>query len=644
MCGICGEFRYAGAQDPVDGETLARMGQSLHHRGPDDDGLYLSPDRRLGMAFRRLSIVDLASGSQPMANEDQSVWVVFNGEIYNHLELRQELEQKGHVFRTRSDTESLVHLYEEVGPELVHRLRGMFAFALWDARKGRLLLARDRLGIKPLYYSLANGRLIFSSEIKALFRHPSCSPALDIQAMYDYLSFATTPAPATLFRGVHKLAPGHRMLVQCDGEVLVERYWDPLVAFDGSEQRLAEGDYVERLRALLSESIRLRMMSDVPFGVFLSGGLDSSLNLALMSQMMNRPVDTFSVAIQGQERFDELAEARAVAQAFGASYHQVVIGEQDFLEALPSVVYHQDEPLADPVCVPLYYLARLARQNGTIVVQVGEGADELFCGYRGYAQFVRFNERVWRPYAALPEPVRQAAYWLASPLLGLMKRDFMRRGTQNGELFWGGAVAFWELEKAALLARNGVHEASSRVLEPIYERYDDRRPRAPLLDRMLYLELHLRLPELLLMRVDKMTMAHSVEARVPFLDHKLVEFALTVPPDLKLRDGTTKYLLKRAAKGLVPDRVIERSKMGFCGSATNMLSPALLHAAESDVLASPLAREWFDLHYVKRLFAASHQGQGDNNFRLWNLWNLALWHREWFEGGAGPHHGDTECK
>lgn len=633
MCGICGELRF-GQGEAVEAATLVRMADALRHRGPDDDGLHLSPDRRFGIAFRRLSIVDLATGAQPMSNEDGSVWVVFNGEIYNHQALRAELERRGHVYRSRADTECLVHLYEDYGPDLVHHLRGMFAFALWDERAGRLLLARDRLGIKPLYYATLGGRLLFASEIKALLRHPALGKELDAEALYHYLTFATTPAPRTLFSNVHKLAPGHLLMAGSDGAVSVRRYWDPLVAFQAVESPRAEAECVERLRGLLRESVRLRMMSDVPFGVYLSGGLDSSLNVALMSELMDRPVDTYSVAIEGQDRFNELDQARAVARHFGARHREVVVGEREFLEALPAIVYHQDEPLADPVCVPLYYLARLTRASGTIVVQVGEGSDELFCGYRGYVQFLEFYRRAWRPFRALPSAARLAAWSALGRLLSPTQRDFLRRGVDGGEVFWGGAVAFWETEKRALLARDGFAHSSASAIVPIYAHYDQHRPDAHQLDRMTYLELHLRLPELLLMRVDKMTMAHSVEARVPYLDHKLVEFALTVPPELKLRNGTTKYLLKQAARGIVPDWVIERRKMGFCGSASNMLSPGLLAVAERDVLTSPLARAWFDLEYVRRLFLASQQGAADYNFRLWNLWNLALWHRVWFESPA----------
>ena len=343
-----------------------------------------------------------------MSNEDDSIWLVYNGEIYNHADHRPGLEARGHRFRSRCDAEVILHLYEEYGPDCVHHLRGMFAFALWDSRRRRLLLVRDRIGVKPLYFAALPNALLFGSEIKALFGHPALAPRLNEDALSLYLTFAATPAPGTLFEGVQKLPPGHRLIVDADsGQRTLERYWQPLPDPDVLAHRRSPEEYVERLEALVRESIGLRMMSDVPYGAFLSGGVDSSLNVALMAELADRPVSTFSVAIEGDAASDELGFARAVAERYGTDHHEVVVGDQDFLDYLPQLVWHQDEPLADPVCVPLHAISEEARRNGTKVVQVGEGADELFAGYTSYAFFTDFHRRVWQPYRIVPGFLRQ---------------------------------------------------------------------------------------------------------------------------------------------------------------------------------------------------------------------------------------------
>ena len=364
-----------------------RMAETLVHRGPDDHGAWSASGGRVALAHRRLSIIDLSTAaSQPMGSDDGQVQLVFNGEIYNHADHRPSLEQHGHQYRTHADTETIVHLYEEYGEDCVDYLRGMFGFAIWDERREQLFLARDRIGVKPLYYTVRDGAFLFASEIKALLTHPLVARELDREALHHYLTFAATPAPWTLFNGIKKMPPGHVMTVSASGGIKMRRYWDP-GAFREDDAPRPEWEYVERLREKLRESVRLRMMSDVPFGVFLSGGLDSSLNVGLMSELMDRPVDTFSVNIEGDDASDEFQWARRVAKEFGANHHEVTIDDQTFVDFFPKMVFHQDEPLADPVCVPIYYVADLARKNGTIVVQVGEGSDELFCGYTGWQQY-----------------------------------------------------------------------------------------------------------------------------------------------------------------------------------------------------------------------------------------------------------------
>ena len=637
MCGICGVLNLAPDADAVSEPLLRRMTDSLRHRGPDADGFYVAPDQSLGLGFRRLSIVDLVTGDQPMANEDGSVWLVFNGEIYNHAAHRPGLEARGHRFRSRCDAEVILHLYEDLGPDCVHELRGMFAFAIWDSRRRQLLLARDRIGVKPLYFARTPGALLFGSEIKALFEHGGISPRLNEAALSLYLTFAATPAPQTLFEGIQKLPPGHRLLVdQPTGTQRLERYWEPLP--DPRERAMIRDpeEYVQRLGTLVRESIGLRMMSDVPYGAFLSGGVDSSLNVALMAELADRPVSTFSVAIEGDPASDELVFARKVAERYGTRHHEVVIGEKDFLEYLPNLVWHQDEPLADPVCVPLHAISEAARTSGTRVIQVGEGSDELFSGYTSYAFFTDFHRRVWRPYMHLPGPLRRAAASSLGPLLTLDKADVLLRGADHGELFWGGAVPFYDAHKRRLLG--GVNDAAGRqAVAAMYAEIDRQVPGATQLDRMIGIELRQRLPELLLMRVDKVTMGSSLEARVPYLDHKLVEFALAIPASVKYRDSVTKWVLKRVAERVgLPRSLVYRPKRGFCGSASNMLSARLLERAESDILDSEFARSRFDLNFVRAMFAEQRAGRADHNFRVWTLWNLVAWHARWLERAVSP--------
>jgi asparagine synthase (glutamine-hydrolysing) len=632
MCGICGVVNLRSAAPPVGAATLRAMADTLRHRGPDAEGIYVGPHQDVGFGFRRLSIIDLATGDQPMANEDESLWMVFNGEIYNHAAHRPGLEARGHRFRSQCDAEVILHLYEELGPDCIHQLRGMFAFALWDSRRRQLLLARDRIGVKPLYFATTSDALIFGSEIKSLFAHPSLEPRLNDAALSLYLTFAATPAPKTLFERVQKLPPGHRLIVDgTTGGWRLERYWQPLPDPEEKARRRAPEEYVERVEALVRESIGLRMMSDVPYGAFLSGGVDSSLNVALMAELADRPVSTFSVAIEGDPNSDELHFARSVAERYGTQHHEVVIGEQDFLEYLPELVWHQDEPLADPVCVPLHAISEAARESGTRVIQVGEGADELFSGYTSYAFFTDFHRRVWRPYAALPRVVRHAAASAIGPLLRDDRSDVLMRASEGGELFWGGAIPFYDAHKRRLI--HGEDGAGRLAIAALYADVDSNVPHASQLDRMIGIELRQRLPELLLMRVDKVTMGSSLEARVPYLDHKLVELALAIPADVKYRDGVTKWVLKRVAERVgVARELIYRPKRGFCGSASNMLSPRLLARAEQDILDSPFARERFDLSFVRRMLAEQRAGRADHNYRLWTLWNLVAWHACWFEG------------
>jgi asparagine synthase (glutamine-hydrolysing) len=633
---------------------VARMRDQMEHRGPDDAGLYVSEDRRVGLGNRRLAIVDLSpAGRTPMPNEDGTIWVTFNGEIYNHEKLSPGLIERGHIYRSRTDTETIVHLYEERGLDFVADLEGDFAIGLWDERARTLVLARDRIGVKPLYYTLARGRLIFASEIKAILEHPEVARDMNEEALYHYLSFLTTPAPETLFAGIKKLPAGCMLTCDARGDMKVNRYWDALARdYDHDEHEAAA-----EVRRLLSESVEKRMMSDVPFGVFLSGGIDSTANVALMAGLVSQPVRTFTVGFRDNPEYNEIEQARDVAREYGTDHHEIIISQQEMLDFLPDLIFHQDEPIADPVCVPIYYVSKLARESGTKVIQVGEGSDELFCGYGDYARYLDIYDRLWRPLSRLPKPARRAMAALGEVLLNTSVEafptrwrkatpDLLRRLAEDEELFWSGAMVFDESHKRLLfkraarerinLRRNGTGEISSfQIVREDLDRLLASRPDADVLERIIYLEMKLRLSELLLMRVDKMTMATSVEARVPFLDHKLVEFAMGLPREMKYRDGQTKYILKRALEGIVPERVIKRKKRGFGAPINEWMLGRLGSFVESSLLNSSLRRrELFDYDFIKRMLREHKGGKINYSFFLWSLLNLSLWYDHWIEGRA----------
>ncbi|HEX8337768.1 MAG TPA: asparagine synthase (glutamine-hydrolyzing) [Pyrinomonadaceae bacterium] len=646
MCGICGVWEYGAAEGRVDLALVAAMRDRMPHRGPDDAGAELFDGGRLGLGFRRLSIIDLSpAGHQPMRGcEGSGVWLVFNGEIYNHAELREGLERRGHLYRSRTDSETIIHLYEERGLDFVNDIEGDFGLALWDEPRARLVLARDRVGVKPLYYRLGGGRLVFASEIKAILAHPSVAAELDEESLVHYLSFLTTPAPRTLFRGVGKLAAGHMLVCGRGGDVQTIRYWDalPPEAPSNGAPPTSEDEYRAEILRLLRGSIKKRMMSDVPFGVFLSGGVDSSANVALMAEQMSRPVETFTVAYRDHEELNELEAARDISRRFETSHHEVLIGEREMLDFLPDLVFHQDEPLADPVCVPLYYVSRLARESGTVVVQVGEGADELFSGYDKYVKYLRLYERFWRHAERLPAFARRAAGAVARPLVGAATgkseaAELARRFGAGESLFWGAAVVFDETLKGRLVSAEARARtaglSSYEVIREDLGRVARERPASDFLARMTYLELKLRLPELLLMRVDKMTMATSVEARVPFLDHHLVEYAMGVPRALKVEGRSGKHVLKRALEEVLPADVLYRRKRGFGAPVEGWFRGRAADELEARVMNSTLRRRGLlDYGFVARLFEEHRRGARDWGFQLWALLNLSLWYDRWIDG------------
>lgn len=642
MCGICGIWEYGASDGRVELPLVERMRDELTHRGPDDKGSLIFDDGRGGLGFRRLSIIDLSpAGNQPMHGCTKDVWLVFNGEIYNHAQLRQGLEQRGHHYSSHTDSETILHLYEERGVDFVNELEGDYAIALWDTRREQLVLARDRVGVKPLYHFHQGERFVFASEIKAILQHPAVTPEIDEESLYHYLTFLTTPAPRTMFRDIQKLPAGHLLIIKRDGTVELKQYWDALPPEQAAKNLAAvsEAEHSEEILRLLRDSIRKRMMSDVPFGVFLSGGVDSSANVALMSELMSQPVRTYTVGFEDNEELNELDSARAVVEHFRTDHHEVIIGQRDMQQFLPELIYHQDEPLADPVCVPLYYVSKLARESGTIVVQVGEGADEIFAGYDWFRKYVRIYEQFWRRAEQLPVSLRHSLTTLAKPLLetSFNKRtaiELARRLGADEALFWGGAIVFDEEFKRRVLSS----ELSQRVdglssyqaVEQHLEHIAAARPQSDFAARMSYLELKLRLPELLLMRVDKMTMATSVEARVPFLDHHLVEYAMSLPVDLKIKGANGKYILKRALEKVLPADLLYRPKRGFGAPVREWFRGAGGEALGGMIMNSSMrSRNLFDYAFIARLIDEHRQGKHDWSFHLWALLNVSLWYERW---------------
>jgi asparagine synthase (glutamine-hydrolysing) len=629
MCGIAGALnlgRGAAIREP----DVTRMRETLVHRGPDGGDTWVSADGGVGLGFRRLSIIDLSDAAmQPMANEDGSIRIVFNGEIYNHAEIRGELERLGgHRWRTdHSDTEVIVHAFEQWGIDCLHRFRGMFAIAIWDSRRHELWLVRDRIGVKPLYYCVTNGTLLFASEIKAILTHPGVRRNVDEESLYHYLSFLATPAPRTLFKGIEKLPGGTWARASKDGTIRVHRWWD---AWDDVEP-LPGASSDEVAAAVLDElrtAVGLRKVSDVPVGVFLSGGIDSSTNAALFSEGETRPVRTFSIGYDddyGTYR-NELGYARLAAEYVGSEHRELVLTMGDLVSFLPEMVRLQDEPIGDPVCVPVYYVSKLARDNGVIVCQVGEGADELFCGYPAWRHYLRLQRLDGLP---VPRALKRLGVATARRLGWWERREveLLRRGAESQPVFWSGADALSDAQKQRLLSPRLRRElrglTSWDAVAPIRARFDEKAWERSALNWMTYVDLNLRLPELLLMRVDKMSMGVSLEGRVPFLDHRLVELTLGIPTSLKLAGGQLKPVLKQAVRGVIPDELIDRPKQGFgvpvfewLLDGLGTLARAELEAfcAEADLLSADEVRRYLD----------ERRGH-----EVWYLLNLALWWKEY---------------
>jgi asparagine synthase (glutamine-hydrolysing) len=630
MCGIAG-IVSRDRLGPDDQARATAMRDVMSYRGPDGAGLHA--DARAVLAHRRLSIVDLAGGHQPLSNETGTTWITFNGEIYNHRDVRAQLEGAGHTYRTRSDTETIVHAYEQWGDECVQHFRGMFAFAIWDGAARRLLLARDRLGVKPLYWAMAGDRLLFASEIKAILKSGLVAAKPNARVLSEVLATRGTAGEETMFEGVYKLLPGHRLVFE-DGRVRIEKYWDlPLDGPDPELERMHDGALIDRFRSLLQESVRLRLMSDVPLGMFLSGGIDSSAIAALMAREIDRPVDTFSVAF-ADRRFSELEYARAVARAIGANAHEIVIDDHDFFAALPRLVWHEDEPIAHPSSVPLHFVSVLARQH-VVVVLTGEGSDELLAGYGKYPRAV-INWRAGTVYERLvPAAVRASVAGSLVPRLPgragrYARRSFLAMPRNASAMFLDNFAGMPVRQQRELLSATALAGGDAYSSSLAY--FNEVNGRSGLLGRLLHTDMKTYLVELL-MKQDQMSMSASIESRVPFLDHVLVEFAARLPDRLKLRGFTTKRILREALRGLLPEEILTRRKMGFpvpFGEWTRDRWQPVVR----DVLLDRRTRErgLINPAAVEQLLAAHRDGAIAGGDAIWALVNLELWYRTFIDG------------
>jgi len=625
MCGICGVFNFDRRRQ-VQHSWLDNMNRQIVHRGPDDGGFFVTEN--VGLAMRRLSIIDLKTGHQPVGNEDGTVWLVYNGEIYNYKDLRAGLLKRGHIFRTNCDSEVIVHLYEEYGRSCVEHLRGMFAFAIWDQRHRRMFMARDRLGIKPFYYRLTDREFIFASEIKSLLEFPAVKRDLNRGALPEYLAFGYLSGQDTLFSGIKSLAGGHWLELDESGNPSLQEYWD--LHFEVEECH-SEKVYVESYGTLFGECVASHLMSDVPLGIFLSGGLDSSAVAGLASKLRREPLQTFSVGYE-EARYTELPYARAVAEHIGSRHHEVVVGCEDFFAALPRLIWHEDKPITWPSSVALYFVARLARQHVRVVL-TGEGSDETLAGYSRYA-WTLWNASLDSKYRRiLPRSLRSLARNFISST-ALLNAN-MRRKLQHTFLGRDG-VSWNSLYFENFLCSFAKREQENLLLEPFGGLSDDlyansaffwERGSGDLLSRMLYADIKTYLVELL-MKQDRMSMAASVESRVPFLDHVLVEFAARIPSRYLIDKLKGKQILKSAVRGLLPTSIINRRKMGFPTPWSAWLSGPKAEWVKR-LLTEPrsLARGLFKPHAVRQMLNEHNTGRRDHADHVWRLLNLELWHR-----------------
>jgi asparagine synthase (glutamine-hydrolysing) len=624
MCGIAGKVAVSTDGAVVDAAIVHRMMDLIVHRGPDDDGIYI--DRQAVLGHRRLSIIDLSTGKQPISNEDGTVWIVYNGEIYNFPEIREQLLARGHVLKTHSDTEVIVHLYEDFGEQCVTQLRGMFAFALWDVRKKKLVLARDRVGIKPLYYVQTRGSLLFASEIKAFRADPSVQLELNPQAIDTFLTFLYVPGSETLFRNVRKLDPGHYLVME-DGRVKVTRYWD--LRFTAPESNGHFRDSVAKLQEMLKQTVRDHMISDVPVGVLLSGGVDSTALLSFAVHETQKKVSSFTIGFEGQNFADERPYAKLAADTFGSEHHEMTITARDFLEFLPKYVWHMEEPVCEPPAVALYYVTKLASAHVKVLLS-GEGGDEAFAGYQNYRNILWLERlrAVGQPWTGLAAGMFEGLGHVGG--LGRLQKYSGMLKMPLEDYYYGrtsGPSSFFNRSKAAMytagFAQSVETTGSSQRMQELFSQVVGQ----PALNQMLYVDTKTWLPDDLLVKADKISMANSIEVRVPLLDHKVLEFAAGLPISYKVRGFTTKYILKEAFTGRIPQPILDRKKTGFPVPVESWISHELKDFVQDILLDSKtLGRGYFQKRFVEDLIADRPQ-RAERSADVFSLLVLELWHR-----------------
>jgi asparagine synthase (glutamine-hydrolysing) len=621
MCGICGIFDFKN--NPISRDLLENMNTQIRHRGPDGEGTYFAPG--LGMANRRLSIIDIEGGTQPICNEDGTINVVYNGEIYNFVELREELRKNGHVFRTQSDTEVIVHGYEEWGDDCTNRFNGIFAFALWDCNRRRLLLARDHLGVKPLYYTVLGDRLLFASEIKALLRDPACPRAVNLQSLSLLFTLRYVPSPQTLFEGIQKLPPGHRMIVQSGG-VQIERFWKSLPKI---ERGISETDLVQQYQALVEDAVRIQMRSDVPVGLFLSSGVDSGCLLALMSKLSAQPVHTFTIGFADGEESNETCDARTLANMFGSDHSELIVSCKDYEKYYERYLWDLEEPVGNETAAAFYFVSRMASEKVKVAL-TGQGADEPWAGYGRYLG-VKLSEM----YSRFPQSLTKGLFrsvgerWVRHEqwkrgLTSLYERDMLSRlvnvysfftPTMKAQLFLP-----WLKQQ---ISCDGLEAADS--LRSLQYEVRDLDP----LTQILYMDTRSNLPDDLLMVGDKTSMANSLEVRVPFLDYRLIEFIETLPPNLKLKGFRAKYLHKKAIEKWLPRQIVHRKKKGFANPIDKWLRSSMRPFVNDCLLSETAAvNRYFDRGYIRRMLERHEQNEAQHLRHIYLLLSFELWHRQ----------------
>lgn len=635
MCGIAGIVEYSVSNTQIDNKILKKMSDIITHRGPDSEGQWHSEDKICGLAFRRLSIIDLSvAGNQPMHSNDRRFTIVFNGEIYNHFELRKQLIALGYKYNSKTDTETILNGYIEWGPEILNKMIGMWSFAIWDNEKKQLFASRDRIGIKPFYFYNKDGRLIFASEIKSIIQHPAVKREINFDELPNYLNFGMTSNTHSLFKNIQKLTAGHYLTLDKNGKLEIKRYWSPVQKhfIDLTEQQIYQ-ELISKLRT----SIKDRMMSDVPFGVFLSGGIDSSLNVALMSELMERPVDTFSVGFKTLEQYNELEYARKIAKQFNTNHREILIDENDAFPILENLVWFEDEPNADPVCIPLFFLSKLTRDSGTIVIQVGEGSDEQFCGYKWMIRDYFFYKSYWNFYKSSPKIFKKLFYFAVKPLFKILHQplalEYLRRATYDLQFYWSGVPVFPPVEQDWLIQNSAItNDIPEKYAQRLYNEVIEVNSSAEYFQIMQYLELQHRLAETLLMRVDKIGMANSIEARVPFLDHRIVEFTMSIPDSIKIPNkNSTKIILKKAVEGILPNEIIYRKKQGFAAPVNEWLRNQWFDYAKNEILNSFFIKEKiFDKLYIEKILHLHKSSQKNLGNQIYLLLMLSLWHKRFF--------------